>query len=275
MDPLTPSIEMVINFLLSLYQDGNHYSAIGTARSALSSFYSVYSNGKLDIGNNLLIKKFMKGVYNKRPVFPKYVSTWNPDIILSYLSSLDKQLTLLQLSQKTCMLLLLLTGQRGQTIHLLQIQDIKFLENTVEISFPHLLKHSKPGKRQDPAVLEVFPENSVLCIVSVIQEYLARTKPLRGNESKLFIRTQSPFKAVTRATVSRWVKTLMTKAGIDTGKFKPHSTRAASTSTARDKGPPVQSIMKVAGWTQESTFRRFYHKPIKNASDFQMSLLQK
>ena len=54
------------------------------------------------------------------------MTTWNPDKVLNYLSSLGSDLTLLQLSQKVCMLLLLLTGQRGQSIHKLKVEGVKF-----------------------------------------------------------------------------------------------------------------------------------------------------
>ena len=84
------------------------------------------SEGQVDIGNSVLVKKFMRGVFNKRPALPKYRTIWNPDIVLNYLSSLSSNLTLLQLSQKVCMLLLLLTGQRGQSIHLLKVEALNF-----------------------------------------------------------------------------------------------------------------------------------------------------
>lgn len=256
-----------------MYKDGVKYSAIGTARSALSSFFAVYSDGKLDLGNNILIKKFMKGVFNKRPTSSRYVSTWDPEVVLKYISSIGSKLTLIQLSQKTCMLLLLLTAQRGQTVHLIRVEDIHFTNSQVEITFPHLLKHSKPGSHQDKVVFKSFQAKKRLCIVASLREYLNRTSALRDDEQKLFITTQAPFKGVARATISRWVRTLMMKAGINVEKFKPHSTRSASTSSARDKGVPMKCIMNAAGWRQENTFRRFYDKPVQQSSEMQVGLL--
>ena len=132
-----------------LYKSGVQYSGIGTARSALSGFLSLCSEGQVDIGNSVLVKKFMRGVFNKRPALPKYRTTWNPDIVLNYLSSLISNLTLLQLSQKVCMLLLLLTGQRGQSIHLLKVEDVIFHEDSLELQFSFVLKHTRPGVHQD------------------------------------------------------------------------------------------------------------------------------
>ena len=49
-------------------------------------------------------------------------------------------------------------------------------------------------------------------------------------------------------------------AGIDTNQFKGHSTRAASTSKAAEKGVSISYILKQAHWSQES-FQKFYNKP--------------
>ncbi|MEW8548281.1 MAG: tyrosine-type recombinase/integrase, partial [Candidatus Thiodiazotropha sp.] len=242
-NPINPPLSMVINFLYSLYDKGVKYSGIGTARSAISSFVNICSGGKIDIGNSVLVKKFMKGVFNKRPALPKYSSTWNPDIVLSYLTLLGSNITLLQLSQKVCMLLLLLTGQRGQSIHLLKLSDICINDTGIEIQFSNILKHTKPGRHQGPIMLKAFVENRSICIVSCLREYIKRTEALRGTENRLFITTQPPFKAVARATISRWTRTIMRKAGLNVDQFKPHSTRAAATSAAKDKGIPLHCIM--------------------------------
>ena len=93
-DPLQPSINVVIGFLHDLYKSGVQYSGIGTDRSALSGFLRLCSEGQVDIGNSVLVKRFMRGVFNKRPALPKYRTTWNPDTDLNYLSSLSSNLNL-------------------------------------------------------------------------------------------------------------------------------------------------------------------------------------
>ncbi|CAC5380314.1 unnamed protein product [Mytilus coruscus] len=49
---------------------------------------------------------------------------------------------------------------------------------------------------------------------------------------------------------------------VNTSMFKTHSTRGASTSAALKAGVSVNSILKSAGWTNESTFRQFYNRPV-------------
>ena len=51
-------------------------------------------------------------------------------------------------------------------------------------------------------------------------------------------------------------------AGIDTEVYKPHSTRATSTSKAKEKHIPLENIMAAAMWNNASTFAKFYDKEI-------------
>ena len=178
----------------------------------MSRFLSLCSEGQIDIGISVLVKQFMRGVFNKRPALPKYRTKWNPYIVLNYLPSLSSKLTLLQLSQKACMLLLLPTGKREQSIYLLKVEDVIFHEDSLELQLSVVLKHTRPGVHQDNIRFQSYIQNKSLCIVSLLREYIDRTSSLRGQETQMFISTQAPFKGVARATISRGV---MDKAGID------------------------------------------------------------
>ena len=47
-------------------------------------------------------------------------------------------------------------------------------------------------------------------------------------------------------TMSRWLKQVMSAAGLDTSIFKPHSTRSAATSAAKVADVPLDDIMATA-----------------------------
>ena len=83
-----------------------------------------------------------------------------------------------------------------------------------------------------------------------------------------------PHKAFGRDTISRWVKTVLSSAGIDTKKFRPHSTRAAAVSSANNASVPLDEILSTAGWSSESTFAKFYNKPVVRESHFASSVLK-
>ena len=126
---------------------------------------------------------------------------------------------------------------------------------------------------QDNIRFQSYIQNKSLCIISLLRDYIDRTSSLRGQETQLFISTQAPFKGVARATVSRWVKRVMGKARIDVKCFKPHSTRAAASSHAEAKGAPLSVTLNTAGWTQNSTFWKFYDKPVQGKSCFQSAIM--
>jgi hypothetical protein len=103
--------------------------------------------------------------------------------------------------------------------------------------------------------------------------YLEKTKTLRGNITQLFITTKKPYKAVTRDTICRWTRTVLIKSGIDVNIFKPHSTRAASTTAANVRNVPMSTILKTAGWKKDCMFRKFYKKPIVMDKSYSENLL--
>lgn len=135
-------------------------------------------------------------------------------------------LSLKDLSFKFRMLLLLVSDQRDQAIHMLDLSDMIVSDNSFTFVIVYHLKQGRPGY-QNPQLKLVPFEDSSLCVVTTCKKYLKRTKSLRGNRSKLFI---SYVKEVSRHTLTRWVSQVMIQAGLDVSEFSPHSTRAASVS---------------------------------------------
>ena len=171
------------------------------------------------------------------------------------------------------MLLALLSSQRCQTLHLIDIRNVKITDSYVQIVFGDLLKTSKAGRHIAELNLPAFDADRHLCIVTVLKEYLLRTSSIRKTETRLFLSTIKPHKGVSRDTISRWIKHIMNDAGVDMTIFSPHSTRSASVSAAKQT-VPVQTIMKTVGWSRDSTFRKFYNKPIVVDYSYSNSLLQ-
>ena len=237
-NPLEPDITLVIHFLTSLYDKGLSYSAIGVARSAVSSFLNIV--GGMNIGLHPLVCRFMKGVFNSRPALPRYSSILDVQIVRDVMKH-DQSNTLLMLSRKLSMLFLLLSGQRCQTLHLVCVNDVTISSTAATIVTPHLLKTSKPGKHQSPFIFKRFSPDKNLCSVRTLEEYLERTQELRTSD-KLLISTVKPHGPVSKQTIGRWIKETLRQAGIS-DRFVPHSTRAAATSKAKMCGVPLQSII--------------------------------
>ena len=265
-DSLHPSVEDGINFLAELYDSGIGYSAINTARSAISSVVTLPNN--TSFGAHPMVCRFLKGVFELKPSLPKYRNIWDVNTVLTYLSSLHppQDLTLKDLTLKTTMLLALLSGQRCQTLHSLSVSSMVLKPDSCVFTIHKLLKTSRPGKHVTDLTFTAYPPDSRLCPIVCLSEYVKRTSKLRTGCDQLLVSIQKPHKSVSTHTISRWLKTVLEKAGIDTSVFKAHSTRAASTSAAAVSKIPLSTIMDNAGWSNASTFGKFYKKPIVPAT---------
>ena len=126
----------VVEFLTELFQSGIGYSCLNTARSALSSVIVFADN--TPAGSHPLVARFMKGVFERRPSLPKYTSTWDVNVVLTYLRTFKdaQSLSLKELSWKVTTLLMLLSGQRIQTIHMLDIRYMTLSESSCSFSIP-------------------------------------------------------------------------------------------------------------------------------------------
>ena len=110
-DPIHTNISQVLNFLTQLFNTGVGYSAINTAKSALSALI-VLSDSR-SLGQHPLVTRYMKGVFESRPSLPRYGTTWDVSLALNWLITMDyKTINLKQLTLKVTLLLSLLTGQR-------------------------------------------------------------------------------------------------------------------------------------------------------------------
>ena len=160
------------------------------------------------------------------------------------------------------MLLALIMASRTQSIHLLSISNMQRGYDTYTLHYSDLLKQTRPGKSNPVATLKAYPADRRLCVIYTLKEYLKRTECLRENNTRLFLSYVKPHNSVSRDTVSRWLRMVMSNAGIDCNKFKTHSIRAASTSKAKQQFVPIEQILKVAGWSNTKTFGTYYDKPI-------------
>ena len=78
-----------LEFLKSLFRQGLGYSAINTARSALSAIITL--GDKTTFREHLLVTRFMKGIFELKPSLSWYTVIWNVGIVLA-LQQLTKKL---------------------------------------------------------------------------------------------------------------------------------------------------------------------------------------
>lgn len=248
--------------MTELYRTGIAYKTMNTARSALSSLGIILDGFVL--GQHPLIKKFLLGVFKKRPPKVRYSDIWDASKVLSYLKTLPsvEKLSLKLLTYKLAMLIALTQASRCQSLQLLSLKDIKKGPDYYVLQYSDSLKQSRPGISVPNVVLRQYTPDRRLCVVNTLTEYIKRTENLRGDNTSLFISYLKPFGSVTTSTISRWLRNVMFLSGIDITKFKTHSIRSASTSKAKLMNIPMCEILKVAGWTNEHTFAQYYNKTV-------------
>ena len=184
---LNSGLDQAIEFLAILFELGLGYSALNTARLALSTILPLFNDIKF--GQHPLVCRFLKGVYEQRPALPRYKAIWNVGKVLNYLTTMEHvtELTLEDLTLKLTLLLCLLTAQRCQTVQLFDIKFIQELEGKYQITVQQKLKQSRADQHLEPTVLLEFVPDRKLCVVTHLREYLKRTKSLRGSNSQLLL----------------------------------------------------------------------------------------
>ena len=263
-------MNVVLDFFAELFELELSYSYINLCRSALST--SIYPIDGTPVGQHPLVIRLMKGIYHSRPPVPRYAATWDVSKVLKYLSTLTplKHISLKDLTLKLTMLISLTSADRGQSLALMDILQKSISHSKVTFYITEITKTSNPTKKCKEIVLPAFDDKS-LCVKHTLIHYLDRTKRLRGGKSRLLISYRRPHNAVTSATISRWIKTVLLRSGI-TG-YGAHSTRGAATSSALNSGVPIQTIMRAADWSLQSTFTKFYKREQDN-TEFGRAILQ-
>ena len=139
-----------------------------------------------------------KGIYELRKPQAKYSCIWDVSKVLSYLRTLHPPhaLPLKSLTLKLVMLLLLVTGQREQAKYSLSLDVMTVYTTSCQFQLLDHTKTTKPGQKCKPVVIHEYRPDPKLCPLSMLKEYIKKTKPLRNTEKQLLISFIRPHKDV-------------------------------------------------------------------------------
>ena len=158
LDPTSPNLKAVTDFLSRLFDKGLSYSTINTAKSAISNVAMI---DNMPIGEHRTVRRYMKGIFNLKPSLPKNNVTWDPQILLNHIKKFSpvNTLSLKDLTFKFVALLWLLSGQRGQSILLISLKNITVTDSYIKIRFGDILKTTRPGFHQKEITIKAYAPN--------------------------------------------------------------------------------------------------------------------
>ena len=199
---IQPTVNGVISFFSLLYHQGQGYQSICNARSALNNI--IYLPEFSDISQHPLIKRFIKDIFNLRPPQPRYAEIWYVSIVFRFIDEYghNEHLTLKKLTIKTATILLLLSGERINTLSSFDIKNMVIDEHKCVFIPSKLLKHSRPCYVNKPVKFYVHEENPNICPVQTITHYLDKRNNNVAHETTFFITHGKPFKAAHEDTIS-------------------------------------------------------------------------
>ena len=269
-DPFKCPVRHCLDYLAHLFQSGRPYRTIGVHRSTISAYHDpiVVGSAVIPVGKHPNISTLMSGIHNLRPPTAKYSFTWDVEMVLGLFRSWAAPLDPKKLTMKTVTLLGLIGVSRGAELHLF---DLNFLGNYgdhISFELPGTVKNGKEGIKPKPVKYYKHLEDLRLCPYSCIEQYTTLSAPWRqdGKPSKFFLSFKAPHKPVSKSTLARWIKDTLLLADVDTKTFQAHSLRGASTSKAFLKGLSVREVLDHGRWSRESTWQRFYHRPVDSTS---------
>ena len=168
---------------------------------------------------------------------PRNNKTCDVNIVLQHIISMDdsNNLPLKEVTMKLAMLVTLTTAQRRQSLHLMDTESMVAEKEAYTFLTGTNIKQSRPTKSPSERIirLKAYPTDKKLCVVDTCSVYLRKTRPIRGNESSLFLTSQKPHKNASRDTIRRWIQQPTQLSDIDVIVYKLHSIRSAASSKAK------------------------------------------
>ena len=177
-DPVSAPLNVILDYLTELYQEGKQYRTINTARSAISMTHDLVDGWR--VGQHPITIRFLRGIFNSRPPAPRYTTTWDVDRVLIYIHNLPEngQLSLAVLAHKLAMLMALSNADRCSELASLDLRFRSYLREGVKFVIPGLTKTRRSGLPKE-VLYPSYPEDEKLCPVRTLESYELRTKQLR------------------------------------------------------------------------------------------------
>jgi len=207
--PLSVPVNSVLKFLTELFNSKKSYSTIKGYRLSRGTLLECTLWWK--ISSTVAITLIP-------PPRPRYNPAWDPDIVIKYLSALGNNqfISISALTHKTAVLLAFASLLRVSELASISLISVNFSVKGVFFSLlkPRKAQHSGPLQS---IIIPGLPDFTC-CPVEAVRAYFDRTSTHRNdtNINSLFISLISPHRNVKAKTISGWIRSSLTAAGVDT-----------------------------------------------------------
>ena len=159
-----------------------------------------------EFGKHPIIARMLKGIFRNHPAWPRYMVTYNPDLVLNFRKALSlwDNITLKWLTFKTVTILAILSGHICQSINSLTLAHINININKVIFYIPKIIKNTKRSFLPHPVKLKAYNKEESICPVRTVVESINATK--KKKQIRKIIISYHKHNIVTKQTVSRYVK---------------------------------------------------------------------
>ena len=167
----------ILNYLALLFEKGYEYRTIGCHKSAISAFHD-FVDGK-PVGQHPEVSALVSGIFNNRPLQPRYVFVWSVESVINYIKTTwksNENLSGKYLTYELVILMALTSASRASAMYHL---DVRFMVKTKDayiFTFHKLHNSWRRGKAPPKLYFYKYPKDQELCVVSALDEYLKCTK---------------------------------------------------------------------------------------------------
>lgn len=137
-NPVSASLNDIINFLASEFLQGKQYRTLDVYRSVILMTHPIIDS--VWVGEHPMVCQLLKGIFNSRPPQPRYSFTWDVSVVVEYIRGLglNTSLSLKLLTQKLVMLLAVTSAERSSELAAHDLRFRRFYPEGVVFNLPCL-----------------------------------------------------------------------------------------------------------------------------------------
>ncbi|XP_064409347.1 uncharacterized protein LOC135354804 [Latimeria chalumnae] len=280
LDPFSCSVNLVLEYLLSLSEGSLQTSSVRVHLAAISAFHARVGGSSLS--QLCVVKRFQKGLLLSKPPIKKPLAQWDINLVLAKLMEPPfepaESVELRLLSWKTLFLVAITSARRISELQALVVHEpfTRFLRDKVVLrTHPQFLLKvvSEFHINQEIFLPVLFPGPHScdgdehlhrLNVKRFLQIYLDQTKDIRKSDQIFVSYGQGQLglllsKQRMSKRICECIQLCYDLEGIQLeGHLRAHSTRGVSASVANLQSVPVSEICQAATWSSVHTFCKHY-----------------